>query len=699
MKPLRPLLPPSHPFLILLLLLLPDWAVAGNCPKDCSCSSPDSIICFQRRASSVPRGVPASTKQLYLFQNGIEVLAPEDFAGLDGLQMLDLSQNKLSQLPGGVFRPLSELRNLDLSNNQVDHVSEDSFAGLALLERLYLFNNRIQSIHPSAFQELGQLLELKLQENRLTSLPALRMPKLLLLDLSYNKIPLPRPEDFQTPNLESLKMSGMGLSELDPGLIAKLGNLHDLDVSSNQLRGMPPALREVRGLIWLSLAGNQINQLRLEDLESLEDLQGLNLSATNLQGLPAEMGRLIPRLQDLTVAENPFNCLCALAWFPSWLREGGVKLSRTEETRCHFPPLNAGKVLERLEYRDFGCPTTTTITTTTVTTTTTKPLRITTAPRRLTPAVLAPIPSESPSDTETDSNDRPPLVFPVPTGTDSDSEPEFKEHLCPANICLNGGTCQLDRHGHLECLCPRGTSGTYCENEEEEPGPVPPLPPETNTVPVFEAPEISSRQVTSTSILLDLHRYIRTRPYLRGIRLTYKNLSGPDRRPMRLSVPASYPEYTLRGLRPNSTYSICAGPLGELDTSDTACTEARTASQQPVETGAQVMDGQLTNTLVPALAVALLVVVVAATAGVVCYFRRKKRAKSPLDVACDDPSTLELEGVKACLDNGALPEKQPAELQPPPSPALRAGVEYEVPLMQPHCTANNNMAALKPSYF
>ena len=85
------------------------------------------------------------------------------------------------------------------------------------------------------------------------------------------------------------------------------------------------------------------------------------------------------------MAENPFNCQCPLAWFPEWLRESGAKLGRTEETRCHFPLINAGKVLQRLEYRDFGCPTTTTVTTTTVTTRTTpKPPKVTVAPRQLT---------------------------------------------------------------------------------------------------------------------------------------------------------------------------------------------------------------------------------------------------------------------------------------------------------------------------
>lgn len=74
-------------------------------------------------------------------------------------------------------------------------------------------------------------------------------------------------------------------------------------------------------------------------------LQELDISGLNLQGLPQGFFQLFPRLGHLTAAENPFNCLCPLAWFPGWLKEKNVDLGRTEETRCHFPPVNAGKVL------------------------------------------------------------------------------------------------------------------------------------------------------------------------------------------------------------------------------------------------------------------------------------------------------------------------------------------------------------------
>ena len=116
-------LTPLTPFLT-FLLLLPSGIVSNACPKDCSCTTPDSILCFQRRSAAIPQGVSPATKSLYLFANGIEGLTTEDFDGLDNLEMLDLSQNKLTELPDRVFEPLTSLRNLDLSSNQLQVVKQ-----------------------------------------------------------------------------------------------------------------------------------------------------------------------------------------------------------------------------------------------------------------------------------------------------------------------------------------------------------------------------------------------------------------------------------------------------------------------------------------------------------------------------------------------------------------------------------------------
>lgn len=703
----------------LLFFLSSGLAISSDCPTDCSCHGHGSIFCIQRRSSTVPR-VSTNTQNLYIFQNGINTLSQDDFKGLGELDLLDLSQNELAEIPDSVFEMLSKLKNLDLSSNHITHISKDSFSGLVQLERLYLHANRIQSIHLEAFEGLEMLLELKLQGNQLTSLPSLHFPRLLLLDLSSNNIPSLGSSDLQTPHLEALKVASLGLTSLDEALIASLGNLHELDISTNKLTEVPQALKQdsLKGLIKLSLAANSLGELRVEDFKKLTGLQELDLSGLNLQGFPQSFFSTFPRLMHLTAAENPFNCLCPLAWFPVWLIEKGVTLGRPEETRCHFPLVNAGKKLSALEQKDFGCPPTTTVLIGSPIGSTPVPQLPTTSPETTHTNAIPPPPPPS-EETIFSKTESYPLPAEPPVSPSSTSG-EYELHICPANICLNGGTCNFNPFGQLSCLCPSGTSGLYCENVDEVPEP--PKPSATEVLIVapempVELDAISSRQVTSTSILLDLHRFIETRPHIRGIRLTYRNLSGPDRRPIILSVPASYPEYTLRGLRPNCTYSVCASPLGERINSRAnssvetgSCTEARTEGVPQTSLEPRVeTKSPLTYTLIPALAALALLLGLAVVAVAIICVRKRRQAKAgmELELGPADPDPMELEGIKACLENGGngtLPHKLPEidrchTPQPPPSLQQNGGLDYEVPLMQGHCPSNNNLTTLKPSYF
>lgn len=695
-----------------IFFLSPALVLSSDCPADCSCPGDDSIFCIHRHSRTVP-SVTAATKKLYVFLNGIQVLSHNDFKGLGALLLLDLSQNELTEIPEGVFGTLSKLKNLDVSSNQITHIQKGSFSGLVQLERLYLHQNRIQSIHLEAFKGLDMLLELKLQGNQLVSLPFIHFPKLLLIDLSNNNIPTLGASDLQTPHLEALKVASLGLTTVSEALITSLKNLHDLDLSMNQLAEIPQALKQdsIKGLIKLSLAGNPLGELRVEDFQKLTGLQELDLSGLHLQGFPSSFFQIFPRLTDLTAAENPFNCMCPLAWFPVWLQDRGVNLWRPEETRCHFPLVNAGKKLSALEHKDFDCPPSTTLLPAPLAGST--PVSQLTTPSPETPHTNAFPPSPSPASEETVS-----LKTAYHSLPESSTSRRLHPHICPANICLNGGTCHFDPLGLLSCICPTGTSGLYCENE------VPEQPKHLVTEVSLVAPAmpnqpdaISSRQVTSTSILLDLHRFIKTRPHLRGIRLTYRNLSGPDRRPIILSVPASYPEYTLRGLRPNCTYSVCASPLGErthyrsnISTETGSCTKAHTAvvSLTSPETRVETQT-LMTYALIPAIAALTLVLGLALVAGAIVCVRKRRRAKEGVELEMR-PANLgpsEREETKACLEsavNSSVPHTQTGVDQndtPPTHPHLKqnGNLKYDVSSMQGHCPSNNNVTSSSPSYF
>nr|XP_031303615.1 vasorin [Camelus dromedarius] len=651
--------------LLPLLLLLPALRPrVQGCPSGCQCNQPQTVFCTARQGTTVPHDVPPDTVGLYIFENGITTLHVGSFASLPGLQLLDLSQNQIASLPGGVFQPLANLSNLDLTANRLREITNDTFRGLRRLERLYLGKNRIHHIQPGAFDALDHLLELKLQDNELRVLPPLRLPRLLLLDLSHNSLPALEPDSLDTANVEALRLAGLGLQRLDEGLFGRLRNLHDLDVADNQLERVPPAIRGLRGLTRLRLAGNtRIAQLRPEDLAGLVALQELDLSNLSLQALPHELSGLFPRLRLLAAARNPFNCVCPLSWFGPWVRESRVALASPEETRCHFPPKNAGRLLLDLDYADFGCPATTT----------TRPTVPTTRPTvwepTFPPSSPAPTwfsPTEPATEAQSLPSDVPPTVGLAPWPQD-----------CPASICLNGGTCHLGPRGHLECLCPEGFTGLYCDSRVRQgprPSPAPATPRPPQPLPLGIEP------ASPTSLRVGLQRYLQGSPVqLRSLRLTYRNLSGPDKRPVTLRLPASLAEYTVTQLRPNATYSICVRPLGagRVPEGEEACGEARTppaarSNHSPVT---QAREGNLPLLIAPALA-AVLLAVLAAVGAAICVRRGRAAAAVAQGKGQVGPGAgpLELEGVKTPLEPSPKATEGGGEAPP-------GGPECEVPLM------------------
>ncbi|XP_008637309.1 PREDICTED: vasorin [Corvus brachyrhynchos] len=539
--------------ILCMLLLLAHGELAGACPAGCQCQDPKTILCAARRGQTVPRGLPPSTLSLYVFENGITALSEDSFAGLPALQLLDLSQNKITSIQRNIFQPLTELVNLDLSSNQLQEITNETFHGLRLLERLYLQRNRIQHIHAAAFDTLENLLELKLQNNQLRAVPPLDLPNLLLLDISWNKIPAIAPGAFHAVNIESLKIAGLGLTSLNEELFQVQNNLHELDVSDTRLERVPAVLRRLGSLTRLSLAGNaRISQLPAEDFQNLHNLQELDISNLNINTIPRDFSSFFSRLRAMTAA---------------------------------------------------------------------------------------------------------------------------------------GSTCHLSAQNILECLCPVGFAGVYCEVEARGTTPAlgtPALPPSRR---------VSIAQVGSTSLKVDLHNYVQSKAQLKGIRLSYRNLSGPDKRPVMLRLPASLSEYTVRALKPNCTYRVCIGALGEVPKEE-HCAEAQTLplSLQQHSPVTQSQDPNLALILVPALAAALLLVVVVTAA---MYYRRHRRAKAHAGAGVDT-GPLELEGVKACLENGDLSSHS---CKVPEAAMLSGGSECEVPLMQSHYPSNNNTPGLKPSYF
>lgn len=270
--------------------------------------------------------------------------------------------------------------------------------------------------------------------------------------------------------------------------------------------------------------------------------------------------------------------------------------------------------------------------------------------------------------TATEASSLPPTALPTPGPAPGPQD-------CPSSTCLNGGTCHLGPRHHLECICPEGFEGLYCES------PVRPSPATATRRPPGPLP-LGLEPASPTSLRVELRRYVQARPaQLKGLRLTYRNLSGPDKRSVTLRLPASLAEYTVTQLQPNATYSVCVRPLGPSRglEGEEACGEAHTppaarSNHAPVT---QAREGNLPLLIAPTLAAMLLALLAAIGAA---YCVRRGRAAAALAAAQDKGQVgpgagpLELEGVKAPLEPGPKVPEGGGE-------ALAGGPECTVPLM------------------
>ncbi|XP_007891851.1 vasorin b [Callorhinchus milii] len=642
---------------VMALVLLVGQVPVQCCPAKCNCDNGRMLWCIKKTLSAIPSDIPPDTANLYLFHNAITSVQEGDFAQLPELQLLDLSHNKIAALPNFVFQPLGGLSNLDLSFNQVTEINNETFAGLQQLERLYLQKNQIQTIQPGAFEMLVKLVELKLQDNQLHSLPPLQLPTLLLLDLSRNSILATELRLIRAPEIESLRLAGLGLSELGEDLFSNMNTLQELDLSGNQLSSVT-ALRHLDQLTALNISGNnQISQLKTEDFKHFQNLQKLDISSLRLMTVPQEFFGLFPNLKFLAAAKNPYNCVCQLHWFIHWVRASHVLQSR-EETRCHFPPGNAGKPLHTLRYEDFGCPTTTTM----PATTTTSLSSLSTTLQQHLPSHLVTHPAgmafslDGPTARE---------VTPAPR----QSSP--KVQLCPSTECLNGGVCHLDRYRHHVCVCQPGFSGQRCETGDNK-----------VDQQIHQKSAVNVTQITSTSFTLDLQPFKVSAMYLKGIRLTYKNKSGPDPRPVSLNIPTSLATYSVRGLQPNSTYQICVGVLGRTDSVNDPCATIQTRQMLRLAPLVQTKSNLL-MVLGPTIAAVFLGIILVAA---IFHYRRKQGLKQP--GLGEDPPPYDMEGMKPCLQNEEIARCHSKESE-------GLALQSHMPLM-PDSLSNNNTAPLKP---
>ena len=112
------------------------------------------------------------TGSLEMPNESIASLKSGDFAGLTGLETLQLNGNIFTTLPANVFSGLTALENLDLNDGALSSLDARAFSGLTKLENLKLHDNDLSSLPGTVFSGPSALTTLTLNDNDLTMLPA-----------------------------------------------------------------------------------------------------------------------------------------------------------------------------------------------------------------------------------------------------------------------------------------------------------------------------------------------------------------------------------------------------------------------------------------------------------------------------------------------------------------------------------------------
>lgn len=202
---------------------------------------------------------------------------------------------------------------LDLAENRLSTIRDDAFAdaGLLNLQRLYLPACNIRSIRQYAFRALVNLVELDLSRNQLHSIPSHAfdsIPELRELRLNGNQLIKVKDEAFKyLPHLVRLSLSACRIAEIEPrGFVGLEASLEYLELSKNRLQVLHVAV-----------------------LAPLRSLKGLEL------------------------ANNPWECTCALRPLRDWMIRRNVPA--TEVPECALPPRLNSHSWDRLDLEDFAC--------------------------------------------------------------------------------------------------------------------------------------------------------------------------------------------------------------------------------------------------------------------------------------------------------------------------------------------------------
>ncbi|XP_023280145.1 leucine-rich repeat-containing G-protein coupled receptor 4 isoform X2 [Seriola lalandi dorsalis] len=244
-------------------------------------------------------------KVLMLQNNQLKTVPSAALKTLHSLQSLRLDANHITTVPDDSFEGLQQLRHLWLDDNNLTEVPISSLRHQANLQALTLALNCISYIPDNAFTNLTSLVVLDLNFNNLMVFPKAiqALPKLKELGFHSNDIAsIPERAFHNNPLLRTIHLYDNPLSFVGASAFQNLSDLHSLMLRGASMMQDFPILTWTNKLESLTLSGTKISSIPADLCEDLKLLRTLDLSYNEVEGLPSLQGCVL--LQEISFQHN-----------------------------------------------------------------------------------------------------------------------------------------------------------------------------------------------------------------------------------------------------------------------------------------------------------------------------------------------------------------------------------------------------------
>ncbi|GLT33880.1 hypothetical protein SLA2020_084350 [Shorea laevis] len=260
---------------------------------------------------------------LNLSNNALQGEIPGNLSFCSNLEVLNVSHNMLvGKIPNSwETLGMKRLNTLFLNSNELTGTIPKWLGNASSLVQLSLRRNKLHGSIPGELEKLLNLSILGVGENNLSGVIPLaiyNLSSLIFLSLVVNQLlhgQIPNDIGLTLPNLQRIFCGSNYFTGRLPISLSNASQLKEIGFEFNNFSGpVPPNLGRLNALEWLTLEGNQLENMEGDDFSFLASLTNcsklsvLDFGPNHFKGhLPTSIANLSSRLHFLSIENNQIS--------------------------------------------------------------------------------------------------------------------------------------------------------------------------------------------------------------------------------------------------------------------------------------------------------------------------------------------------------------------------------------------------------